>query len=142
MRECRLDRVHALGDGGGAGVVLVRLDHISRGREVVGERACVLVEAAGKRCLDRLADQAMQLRAAGTGEPLVDGLSDQGVREAVAPDGFDRLVDDLGSDGRFEAFSDLLCGHARDQLEDIERELASADRGERQQALACLVEPA
>ena len=135
-----LDRVHALGRGGGAGVELVGLGRITCCREVVCERARALVRCIAGRGFHRLPDQAMQLRAARLGELLVDRLPDQGVSEAVVPDRSRRLLDDPGGDRLLERLGDVVGGRVTDPHQDLERELAPGDGRERQQPSAVIVE--
>jgi hypothetical protein len=105
---------------------------------VVGELGHRGIRVRLEDPLERLADPAVELHAAGAGELRVQGLADERVREAVAPLRVRRLGHDLALDRLLDRVDQLRAGLAVQALEHVEVELAADGRRQRQD-LVCLL---
>jgi hypothetical protein len=129
------------GAGAGPARVVDRLVHVPRLRrleEVVGQLAQVLVGVVAVQLLEHLGGEPVQRQAPACGEPAVEGLADDRVREPVAADLAGRYLHDPRADRLLEELDRGLPRHARDSGEGLEPELASDDGGDRQEAARLL----
>ena len=124
--------------GGGALGVADR----QRLEEMVRELGEVRLRVIGVELLERRCDPAVQREAATRAQLVVQGVANQGVREAQAP-GSARHVDDDARRGRLvEQLEDVPAGAFAHPLERIDPELATEDRRHDQELVAILREVA
>ena len=99
------------------------------------------VEVVAVARLDRLADAAVEARAAGGGQVLLERLAQQRVGERVAPGHARGLDQDARAHGGVEGVEQLVLGHVDDALEHRQLELAADQRRDLKHALRALGQP-
>jgi hypothetical protein len=102
---------------------LVELADLRRLEVMMRELGEMLVESSAMQLLERLSDSPVKPNPLRRGEPVIEGLADEIVREAVAADRAPCRDQQAGADGLLDELEGTLRRGIADPSEDVDAEL-------------------